>query len=160
MTVSVANIQIKEYPKRTLAYVRNVGPYAGDTELFGRLFGKMSSWATANELMSKISEMITVYHDDPYSVPPEQQRISVGYTVPEGTVPSDDIELMELPAGKYLVGSFEILPSEYGDAWTEMGKYIQKESVPITSFCYESYRNEPDTHPEGKHLVDICMGVQ
>ncbi|MEL6811151.1 MAG: GyrI-like domain-containing protein [Bacteroidota bacterium] len=160
MKTSISNFKIVELPKRTLAYVRNVGPYKGDTELFGRLFNQVVHWAAPLGLMTEKTEAISVYHDDPYTVPEEKQRISVGFTVPENSETSAGIQLMELPHGKYVVGTFEILPIEYGDAWKETYDFIQAEGIQTSDLCFESYKNDPETHPEGKHIVDICVGVR
>ncbi len=161
MTTTTSSFKIVELPKRQLAYVRHVGPYQGDSELFGRLFNQVMGWAGPKGLLQNSNmEVLSMYHDDPESVPPEQQRISVGITVPEGTEVDGDIHLMELPAAKYAVGSFELLPDGYKDAWNEMMQYLQREQLqPSGVALYESYKNDPKTHPEGKHLVDICISL-
>ena len=41
-----AQVEVKELPAFTLAYVRHTGPYAGDSELFGRLFTLAGTPAT------------------------------------------------------------------------------------------------------------------
>jgi AraC family transcriptional regulator len=43
-TVS-GRVEVREAPELTVAYVRHTGPYQGDGELFGRLFGKLMQWA-------------------------------------------------------------------------------------------------------------------
>ena len=104
-------------------------------------------------------ESITIYHDDSEK-PEKDQRISVGITVPEGTTVDGDINIMEIPAGKYLVGEFEIFPNQYGEAWTETFSYLNENNLmPVTEPMYESYLNEPGKHPEGKHLVNICIAL-
>ncbi|MBQ4819657.1 GyrI-like domain-containing protein [Aquimarina sp. MMG016] len=162
MSVITSKISIEKLPKRTLAYIQNIGPYQGDTELFGRLFTTVMKWAQPKGLMhDPSSEAITVYHDDAETVPEDQQRISVGFTVPESTTPEGEIQMLEIPEGNYVVGSFEILPSQYGDAWSQVFDYIRNEKIiPSAKMMYESYKNEPDTHPEGKHIVDICVMIE
>ncbi|MCW5519433.1 GyrI-like domain-containing protein [Aureitalea sp. L0-47] len=160
MLTAVSNIKITRLPKRTLAYVRNVGPYMGDTELFGRLFNTVMEWAAPKGLMTEKTEAITVYHDDPCTVPEEKQRISVGFTVPEKTITPEGIHLMTLPEGKYIVGSYEILPEEYKNAWKEVLDFIRDENITPTTLEFESYKNDPNTHPEGKHIVDICVQIE
>lgn len=161
MTASVTiDVTSTRLPKRTLAYVRHVGPYTGDSELFGRLFGVVSSSLGARDLLNKGAEAITVYHDDPESVPVEKQRISVGFTVPDGTVGNDGIEILELPESDYVVGSFELLPHQYAEAWIKLFAYMGENGLaPSGGLMYESYKNNPKAHPEGKHVVDICIAV-
>lgn len=147
-------------PKRTLAYVRHVGPYAGDSALFARLFNRVHGWIQAKGLMRPELEAITIYHDDPDSVPEDKQRISVGFTVPNGTKGEGEIETLAIPESDYVIGSFEIDPSRYREAWMSTFAYMGEHGLtPTGGPMYESYKNDPSTHPEGKHIVDICVAV-
>lgn len=155
------SFRVVEMPARQLAYLRHVGPYMGDTELFERLFSQVFEWLLAKGINQPDMESISVYHDDPDKVPAEQQRISVGFTVPLGTSEEGDIKMMDLPAGKYLVGSFEIDSTGYREAWEDLFEFIGDNQLkPASSgLMYESYKNDPNEHPEGKHLVDICVAL-
>ncbi|NAS12265.1 AraC family transcriptional regulator [Poritiphilus flavus] len=159
-TIEESKIQIKALPERNLAYIRHIGPYKGDTELFGRLFGEVYAWAGPKGVLARPEmEAITVYHD-PHTVPEEEQRISVGVTVPENIMAEGNMKILKLPKANYLVGSFEILPTEYGMAWESMLDHINEENLEYTGMMYESYQNEPDKHPEGKHIVEICIALK
>ncbi len=156
----VSHIRIVKKPERTLAFVRNTGPYMGDQALFERLFSKVIRWARGHDLMKPDLEAISIYHDDPDHTAPEEQRISVGITVPKGTKPDGEIEIMHIPAGDFVVGSFEIYPDEYGNCWKEVMDWIPENGRKATPGpMYECYRNDPNTHPLGKHIVDICVPV-
>ncbi len=160
MSEVILDITRVRLPMRTLAFVRNVGPYAGDAALFERLFGRVVASLSKRNLMGPDSQAITVYHDDPESVPADEQRISVGFSVPEGTTPDGDVQVMTLPESDYVVGSFELLPHEYGRAWTDTYAYMGEHAfTPSGGPMYEAYKNDPREHPEGKHLVDICVAV-
>ena len=39
-----AQIEVRDEPAFTVAYVRHTGPYQGDGELFGKLFGRLMQW--------------------------------------------------------------------------------------------------------------------
>lgn len=162
MTTTVSNIRVETFPKRLLACVKNVGPYKGDTKLFESLFTKVRNWAEPKGLLASLkTEAISIYHDNTDQVPEEKQTISVGFTVPEGTQVDEGIESLEISKGIFLVGSFEILPTEYEEAWNEMMNFMKKGKInPLDGgIVYESYKNDPRTHPEGKHIVDICIAV-
>ncbi len=147
-------------PKKFLVFARHVGPYQGDTKLFERLFNQVLAWIKKNNLFNAGMEAISVYHDDPESVPVREQRISVGFTIDHEVEGSEGIQVMELPAGKYLIASFEIAPSEYGEAWElAMSHLFEHGMKPADGPMYESYKNDPSTHPQGKHLVDICIAL-
>lgn len=157
MAVAIKNVKKVKMPTRYLACVRHVGPYKNNPELFGNLFKKVQNWANPQGLMQKQDvEAISIYYDDPDRVPEDQQRIAVGFTVPEGTQPEGEIEIIEMPKGNYVLGSFEIDPEEYQEAWDTVFDFIREENLIYEQEpMYESYKNDPSEHPEGKHLVDI-----
>jgi len=45
------NVEVKDMPELHVAYIRHIGPYKGDQELFGRLFNKLMSWAGPRGLL-------------------------------------------------------------------------------------------------------------
>jgi AraC family transcriptional regulator len=160
MSQEILDITKVHLPKRSLAYIRNVGPYMGDAKLFARLFERVMGLLKERNVMRPDMEAITVYHDDPETVPVEKQRISVGFTVPEGTTPEGEIKILGLPESDYVVGTFELLPHEYARAWTDTFAYMGEHGYrPSGGPMYESYKNDPTEHPEGKHIVDICVAV-
>ncbi|NER17413.1 AraC family transcriptional regulator [Spongiivirga citrea] len=160
MAVITSNIVKTTLPKHTVAYISHTGPYKGDTELFGNLFNKVMEWAAPKGILQNPhTQSVSIYQDEK-NIPEDQQTIKVGFTVPEDTETEGPIKKMELPGGEYVVGSFELDPSEYGDAWKEMYEFIHKNNMkPTSEVMYESYKNDPSTHPEGKHLVDICIAL-
>lgn len=44
-TTLTAHVQVQPLPERTVAYIRHIGPYAGDSDLFSGLFGRLFGWA-------------------------------------------------------------------------------------------------------------------
>lgn len=60
------DVEVRKVPDKTVAYIRHVGPYAGDGQLFGNLFERLMMWAGPRNLIRfPESQMLTVYHDDP-----------------------------------------------------------------------------------------------
>ena len=43
-------VEIREFPKTTIAYVRHTGPYKGNEELFEKLYGELYAWAGPRNL--------------------------------------------------------------------------------------------------------------
>lgn len=144
-----------------MAYVRHVGPYAGDAKLFERLFGALCQWAGPRGLIGPTSKFLTIYHDNPEVTAPEKLRISVCVTVPAETQGSGEVGILTIPAGKYAVARFELDPSEYGAAWTWlMGTWLPSSGYqPDDRPCFEVMLNDPHQHPEGKHRVEIWEPV-
>lgn len=162
MPVEISNIKMVRLPKRTLACLRHIGPYKGNQDLFVSLFNKVIEWAGPKGLLKGQGvEAISVYHDATGSVPEDQEAISVGFTVPAGTGTEGDIKTLELPEALYVVGSFDILPNEYEGAWNLVFDFIKKQNLMGSEkIMYELYKNDPQMHPEGKHIVDICVAVE
>jgi len=155
-------VQVVERPTTTVAYVRHVGPYAGNDALFGELFGKIYRWAGPRGLLGPSTLPVSVYHDDPGVTAPEQLRISVGVTVPAGTAVDGEIGLLELAAGRYAAARFELGQGEYPAAWAWFGGTWLPSSgyEPDDGPMFEVYLNDPSKHPEGKHVVEIDIPVR
>ena len=147
-----------------LAYVRHIGPYAGDEALFERLFTKLITWAAPRGLFRPPdTEMLSIYHDNPDLTDADKLRTDICITVPPDTQVDGEIGKSLIPEGKYAVARFEIDASEYGEAWD----IVYGEWLPESGFqpgegapCFELYRGDPKEHPEGKHTFDLCLPVQ
>lgn len=157
-------VEIRDLPEKTVAYIRHTGPYAGDGELFGRLFGALMRWAGPRDLVEPgKTEMLTIYHDSPEITEEDKLRISVCMTVPEDTKVSGEIGLMTVPAGRYAVAEFLLTsPEQYGDAWNSLfGGWFPESGYQCTEGpCYELYLNDPDSDPQGRHHVAIHVPVK
>ncbi len=157
------SVDVKEVPEMNVAYIRHIGPYAGDSKLFEDLFGKLMKWAGPRNLISfPETRMLTIYHDSPELTDENKLRISVCITVPEGTETDGDIGSMKIPGGKFAIGHFEIDQDQYGAAWNSLfGIWLPESGYQAADGpCYELYMNEPKDYPEGKHLVDIYTSVK
>lgn len=89
-------------------------------------------------------------------------RVDVCITVPEDVSVDGEIGKTTVPGGRYAVGHFELLPTEYEDAWTAiMGGWLPESGYQCDDRpCFESYLNDPKQHPEGKCIVDIHVPVK
>ena len=156
------SVEVKEIEPKTLAYIRYIGPYAGDEELFARLYNQLFKWAGPRNLISEDTEFISIYHDNPEITDEKKLRVSICLTVPQQTVGEGDINIMTIPGGRYAVGHFEIDPSEYGEAWSFMcGEWLSNSGFePDDRPCFELMVKDPKDHPENKHTVDIYEPVR
>jgi AraC family transcriptional regulator len=146
----------------TVAYLRHVGPYAGDSTLFKDLYGRVMQWAGARGLLGKDTKALTIYHDNPEITDEQKLRISVCVSVPPGTRPEGEIGVMEIPAGKYAVARFELAVDEFDAAWNwMMGSFIPSSGFqPDDRPCFELELNDPKDHPEHKFLIEIWEPVR
>ena len=156
-------VEVKNFPETQVAYVRHIGPYAGDSALFQSLFEKLMRWAGPRGLMSNPDvKVMTVYHDDPNLTDEDKLRTSACITIPSDMAVDGEIGKMTLKAGDYAVGHFEINENEYSEAWGHvMGGWLPQSGYqPDDRLCFEINLNDPNKHPENKHIVDICIPVK
>jgi len=154
-----ATFETKELPALHVAALRHVGPY----QEVGQVFGRLMAWAGPRGLLRfPETQTLAVYHDDPGTVEAAKLRSDACITVPEGTPVEGEVTTMTIPGGLFAVGHFELDESEYGAAWDKlMGEYVpQSGYAPDERLCYELYLNDPQQHPQGKHIVDICEPVR
>ncbi len=156
------NVEVKSLPERTVAYLRHTGPYQGNTELFARLFGQLAQWAGPRGLLGPNAQFMSLYHEDPAVTDSDKLRVTVACVVPDDTETDGEIGRMKVAGGEYAVGRFEIDPAEYGEAWDAMyGQWLPKSGYqPDDRPALELYLNDPQTHPEKKHIVEICIPVK
>lgn len=156
------SIEIVELPARYLAYVRHVGPYAGQQGLFERLWGQIFQWAGPRGLVTPEAERLCIYHDNPDITDEEKLRISLGITVAKATPPASPVSLLEIPAGKHAVATYVIDPADYGAAWLwVMGDWVPGSGYQLDDRpCYEKYLNDPCQDSQGKHHVQICVAIK
>ena len=156
------SVRIETVAPTLVAYVRHVGPYAGNTALFGQLFGRLCGWLGPRGLIGPSSRMLTIYHEDPAITDEDKLRISVCATVPEGTQPDSDIGVMMLDGGMFAVARFEIDPSEYGAAWKwVMGTWLPESGYqPDDRHCFELYLNDPGSTAPDNLLTEICIPLK
>lgn len=157
------NVEVKEMPEWTVAYVRHIGPYKRNSALFERLFTQLMSWAAPRGLLRfPETKSIAVYHDDPAITDESKLRMSCCLTVPADTKVEGEIGRMVLPGGPYAVGHFELAMDEYEQAWNALyaGWLPESGYECADSPCYELYLNNPDEHPQKKCVVDICIPLK
>ena len=157
------NIEVKDLPELHVAYVRHVGPYAGQPQVFADLFGRLMRWAGPRGLIRPPeSRILTVYHDDPSVTEESKLRVDGCITVPEDTPVEGEIGKTSVPGGRFAVAHFELRDDEYSKAWElVMGGWMPESGYqPDDRPCYELYLNDPKEHPEGKCVVDICVPVR
>lgn len=77
-STSSMNVQVRELPAIPVAYVRHIGPYKGDDNLFRGLFHRLMSWAGPRGLLKfPEAQILIVYHDNPDITDDQKLRTSV-----------------------------------------------------------------------------------
>lgn len=153
------SVEVKNLPKMTVAYVRHTGPYAGDVNLFERLWNQLFSWAGPKGLIGPGVQNLIVYHDDPKVTEEDKLRISVCISVNPDQKVDGEVGKMEIEEGDYVVARFVLNDKQFPEAWG----WVYGEWLPNSGYqpddrpCFEMYPEEPK---DGKITVDICVPVK
>lgn len=156
-------VEVKEVPDMCVAYIRHVGPFKGDAQLFDSLFTKLMKWAAPRGLINfPETKVMAVYHDDPSITDESKLRLSCCISVPENTEVGGEIGRMTVSGGKYAVARFECGADGYPDAWKSFyGGWLPESGYqPDDKPPFELYLNDPKEHPENKHIFEIWMPVK
>lgn len=156
-------VTVVERPPAELAYVRHVGPYQADADLFARLFDALFSWAAPRNLVRYPLETYCVYHDAPAITPDEKLRVSVGLPIGPETSVEGAAGRMSISGGRYALAEMELADDEYGEAWAwTYGWWLPRSGYePDDGLPFERYRSESphDAHRK-RQLVQICVPVR
>lgn len=155
-------VEVKDLQTMAVAYVRNVGPYQGNSDLFKELFNKLFTWAGPRELINfPKTKVLVVYHDDPEVTDTGKLRISCCISIPEEADVDGEIGKMTIEGGKYAVARFENIKSdEYQDCWNWVyGQWLPESGyVPDDNPPFELY---PEKIEEGESItMEIWVPVK
>jgi AraC family transcriptional regulator len=154
------SVRVEDLAPFTVAYVRHVGPYAGNSKLFQDLFSRLGSWAGPRGLMNRPgARVIVVYHDDPSVTEEAKLRVSACMEVPDGTKPSGDVGVMQIPGGPCAIARFNLGTEDFGGAWGWVyGTWLASSGYqPDDRPGYEQYLSEPNE--SGRFQVELVVPV-
>jgi len=155
-------VEIKKFTDTTLAYIRHIGPYKGDSELFGKLFNRLCTWAGPRNLITKDSSYYCIYYDGPEVTDKSRLRMDVCIDVPEDTQVSGEIGKQLIKGGDFAVMRCIIKdPKEYEKYWEELytGWLPSSGYQPDNKPPFEMYPADC-RQQDGSMIVDICMPVK
>ena len=154
------SVEVKNLPKRTVAYIRHTGPYKGNEQLFEGLWNRLFAWAGPRGLFGKPEfTSLVIYHDDPNITEQDKLRMSVCIGVSEDTKVDGEVGKMEVDGGAYMVARFVVEAHQFQEAW----EWVYGQWLPTSGYqpddrpCFEVYTEEPK---DGKFTVDICVPVK
>lgn len=153
-----AQTEVKQLPKMELAYIS----HKGGMDLIGNAYQQLMRWGGPKGLLNNPDlKMITIYHDSPKITDPNHVRMSACMTINTPVTTDGEVNLRTLPELKCIVSRFEITPMEFQQAWeTSFVWMSEKGYKKAAEDPFEIFHNNPQEHPEGKCIVDICIPVQ
>lgn len=153
-----ANIEVKEMPEMKAVYVRHIGAF----NQIGEAYGKLFKWAYPRGLyIPNVSKSASVIHDDPSVTEIDKVRQSACIIIEEDVKVDGEIGKLTIPGGKYAVGHFELGFADFEKAWNSLCNWFVESGYQQGDGCtYELYHNDYTTHPQQKHIVDICIPVK
>ncbi|MDL2224238.1 GyrI-like domain-containing protein [Bacteroides sp. 519] len=153
-----ANIEVKEMPEMKAVYVRHIGAF----NQIGQAYEKLFKWAYPRGLYTpNVSKSASITHDDPSVTELDKIRQSACIIIEEDVKVDGEIGKLTIPGGKYAVGHFELGFADFEKAWNSMCNWFVESGYQQGDGCtYELYHNDYTTHPEQKHIVDICIPVK
>lgn len=150
-------IEVKQMPAFKVIYTRHIGEY----DQIGTVYEKLYKWAGARELINEDTRMMTIYHDDPKVTEQSKNQQSACLIIDQDIKAEGEFGNLDVAAGKFAVGRFEIGMHEFKAAWDGVFLWISENGFQPDDFApYEIYYNNKDQHPEQKFIVDICIPVK
>ncbi|GFD75999.1 AraC family transcriptional regulator [Tenacibaculum sp. KUL113] len=152
-----AKTEVKKMPTLKVAYLT----HQGKMDAVENAYHKLMKWAYPKGLMQQENlRMLTVYHDSPKITDEDKIRMSVCLTLNSEVKTEGEVSVKEIPELKCIVSRLEITPSEFQQAWESSFVWMSEHGFKkADQDPYEIFYNNPNEHPEGKCIVDICIPV-
>jgi AraC family transcriptional regulator len=152
-----ADVSVRILDPFRVAYITNIG----NVNAIGKTFEKLITWAKSKNVFNAQPKLLTVYHDSLKISDPARARQSACIMVNTSIKQDEEVAIMTINGGKYLVARAALLLAEFEYAWisffvwiSEHGHTIREEEI------FEIYHNDPTQHPEGKCHVDLCVPIK
>ncbi len=174
LSCSPQSIEIVHAPSTTVAYVRHVGTYQELAKQFPKLIEQLLQFIAEHPVIKldqqneQTCHILSIYHDNPEFAPGTNLRTSLCITLSPHLVKtfsdcfSENMGLMNIPAGMYVVGHFQIKQEQYSDIWDYMYEQWLTNSayLPRDADPFEVYMNDPHADPSHTNLVDIWLPIE
>lgn len=156
------SVTVRNIPDLDVAYLRHIGPYKGDMDLFSKLFTKLFEWADSHGLLGADTKVLALYNDFTEITAEDRLRLTACLTIDPQIEPQEPMGKLKIKGGKYAIARFEIGKDEFEKAWNLMyGEWLPQSGYqPEDQPAFELFHNDPQEHPQGKHIVDLCIPVK
>ncbi len=154
------DVQVRQLPQRLVAYVANLEGYS--LPKICAAWNRLFRWARQHGIMDEHTLVIGISFDDPFITPHNRCRYYACITIPQRPSPQERVSYMELNGGMYAVCRVACHAERIADVYHALyGAWLPDSGyLPGDMPTYEVYYQTPETHPEGKYLLEICLPVQ
>ncbi|MEQ6124666.1 GyrI-like domain-containing protein [Pseudotenacibaculum sp. MALMAid0570] len=152
-----ATTEVKITEELQLAYISHVGKM----DLIGNVLNRLVRWAGPKGLMAQENlRLITIYHDSPKITDPNHLRMSACIVLNHPVKVDGEVGLRTIKPTKCIISRFEIFSMEFQQAWESSFVWMNEHGYQkADKDPFEIYYNNPQDHPEGKCIVDLCIPV-
>lgn len=152
-----AKTEVKVIEELQLAYISHVGKM----DLIGNILNRLVRWAAPKGLMAQENlRLLTIYHDSPKITDPNHLRMSACIVLNSPVKVDGEVGLRTIESCTCIVSRFEILPFEFQQAWESSFVWMNENGYKkADKDPFEIYYNNPEDHPEGKCIVDLCIPI-
>ncbi len=153
-----AQVSTENLEPRRLAYVRSRGSF----DLVDISFAKLRKWAAKRNLLDDDSEKwLLIIHDNPAITDPDQVGHSACLELKDGMAFGEEIGQQTIPAGRFLVGCFEIMDHEFQLAWSGMSIWLLENGFSYRDGDYfEEFETNSVFEEGAKHKVKIHIPIE
>jgi len=92
----IRQVVVENFLPFKFAYVRNVGPYQGDEDLFSQLYTPLFRWAGSRGHLTEDTFTLNIYHDNPEITENNNLRVMVAIPVNSDIEPSGSVGVIRI----------------------------------------------------------------
>ena len=159
---SIRQVVVEDIHPFNVAYVRNVGPYQGDSDLYNSLNTQLYQWAVPRGHVNEDTFTLNIYYDSPEVTEEEKLRVMVAIPVEGSVDPHGSIGVTRVSGGKYAVCRFLLKEDGFAEAWDWMFsvwlRYSGYERDDREAF--ERCLGDKEINGELFYEVEICIPVR
>jgi AraC family transcriptional regulator len=154
------DVNVQTLPSYRVAYLRHIGPYA--PEGISDVWHRLARWAGARDLWPEDRVCLGIVHDNPRVTEPDRCRYDAAVVVPPGFRADGEVNLLEVPGGKYAVSHFVGKPWEIGAVYDRIfAEWLPGSGYqPDDRLIFELYRGQAYDAASGTFTCDVCAPVR
>ena len=150
-------VLVKEISDLQIAYIRNRGSF----DSIDPCFTAMADWANRYGVFAEEdAKWILIVHDNPDITNEDKMMLSAGLIVHGNYTPSDGVNLMTIPSGRFLVGHLIIEDQDFTYAWACMSSILlSSDHILRDGYFFEIFLDDSLFEAGQKHEVEIYLPI-